>query len=187
MASLIFFFISSILCFRSVSENPFTCNIRICLTIVDFPDSPAPSSSSRCVARYTCLSFCNCLLIWSLRRFWLFVSSEPLASDCFDPAEPKQPIAVHEAHQQVAPPSCGVSGDSAPLVSPLWASLKLVVYVYKRAVFLAVLFPLITFPKWNGNVCAFIVLCMCVLTRKDFAFLKKIKIVTGWNGCQNIW
>lgn len=25
--------------------NPFTCNILICLTIVDFPDSPAPKNA----------------------------------------------------------------------------------------------------------------------------------------------
>lgn len=54
IASRIFFLMSSIFCFRSVSENPFTCNIRICLTIVDLPDSPAPSKSNRCVALYTC-------------------------------------------------------------------------------------------------------------------------------------
>lgn len=50
IASRIFFLMSSIFCLRSVSEKPFTCNIRICLTIVDLPDSPAPSKSNRCVA-----------------------------------------------------------------------------------------------------------------------------------------
>lgn len=124
MASRIFFLISSIFCLRSVSEKPFTCNIRICLTMVDLPDSPAPSNSSRCVARYTCLSFCNCFVIASLRRFWLFVSSELLfVSVCLDPADPKQPIATNGVHQQVAEFSGDVSGDSVPLVSPLRASL----------------------------------------------------------------
>lgn len=51
IASRMFFLISSIFCLRSVSENPFTCNIRICFTIVDLPDSPAPSKSNLCVAR----------------------------------------------------------------------------------------------------------------------------------------
>lgn len=119
-----FFLMSSILSLRSLSENPLTCNIRICLTIVDLPDSPAPSSSSRCVARYTCLSFCSCLVMASLRRFCVLVSSESLASDCFDPADPKQPIAAQGAHQQVVPPSGGASGDSASLFSPLRASLR---------------------------------------------------------------
>ena len=77
MASLMFFFMSSIFCFRSLrikyewwvtwvtfffqtyfwavrstysSLNPFTCNILICFTIVLLPDSPAPSSSNRWVA-----------------------------------------------------------------------------------------------------------------------------------------
>uniref|UniRef100_A0A8W7P832 Uncharacterized protein n=1 Tax=Anopheles coluzzii TaxID=1518534 RepID=A0A8W7P832_ANOCL len=102
---------SSIFCFRSLSENPFTCNILICFTMVDLPDSPAPSSNSLC------------RVIASLRRFWLLVSSELFESDCFDPAEPKQPIADQGAHQQVAPPSGDVSGDSAPRASPLRASV----------------------------------------------------------------
>lgn len=38
----------------SASLKPLMCNIRICFTIVLFPLSPAPSSSSRCVARMTC-------------------------------------------------------------------------------------------------------------------------------------
>lgn len=59
----------------------------------------------------------------SLRRFWLLVSSELFESDCFDPADPKQPIADQGAHQQVAPPSGDVSGDSAPRASPFRASL----------------------------------------------------------------
>lgn len=75
----------------------------------------------------TCLSFCSCLVIASLRRFWLFESSELLESFCLELAEPKQPIAENGAHQHVvvdeAPPS-GVSGDSVvPLASPLRARL----------------------------------------------------------------
>lgn len=69
----------------------------------------------------TCLSFCNCFVIASLRFFWLFVSSVPsVPAVCFELADPKQPIADHEAHQQVvAPPSGEFSGDSVvPLGSP---------------------------------------------------------------------
>lgn len=143
MASRIFFLISSIFCFRSVSENPLTCNIRICLTMVDLPDSPAPSSNRRCVARYTCLSFCSCFVIASLRRFWLFVSSVLLFdSVCFDPAEPKQPIATNGVHQQVAAFSGDVSGDSVPLVSPLRASLISLFYT-PSSVFVKYEYPLL--------------------------------------------
>lgn len=68
----------------------------------------------------------------SLRRFWLLVSSELFESDCFDPADPKQPIADQGAHQQVAaPPSGDVSGDSAPRASPFRASLAEVRLVYR--------------------------------------------------------
>lgn len=67
----------------------------------------------------------------SLRRFWLFVSSELFESDCFDPADPKQPIADQGAHQQVAPPSGDVSGDSAPRASPFRASLTEVRLFYR--------------------------------------------------------
>lgn len=68
----------------------------------------------------------------SLRRFWLLVSSELFESDCFDPADPKQPIADQGAHQQVAaPPSGDVSGDSAPRASPFRASLAEVRLFYR--------------------------------------------------------
>lgn len=68
----------------------------------------------------------------SLRRFWLLVSSELFESDCFDPADPKQPIADQGAHQQVAaPPSGDVSGDSAPRASPFRASLAEVRLLYR--------------------------------------------------------
>lgn len=67
----------------------------------------------------------------SLRRFWLLVSSVLFESDCFDPADPKQPIADQGAHQQVAPPSGDVSGDSAPRASPFRASLAEVRLFYR--------------------------------------------------------
>lgn len=44
IASRMFFLMSSIFCLRSSSLKPLTCRIRICFTIVLFPDSPAPGS-----------------------------------------------------------------------------------------------------------------------------------------------
>ena len=74
---------------------------------------------------FTCLSFCSCLVIASLRLFWLFESSELLESVCFELAEPKQPIADQGVHQQAADdaPSGDVSGDSVPRASPFLASI----------------------------------------------------------------
>lgn len=112
IASRIFFLMSSIFCLFSVSLKPLTCNILICLTIVDFPDSPAPSNSSRCVARYTCLSFCNCRVMASLRLFWDLESSDvcPL-----EPWEPKQPMAhARGPHQQPPPPSAPTAPPAPP-------------------------------------------------------------------------
>lgn len=54
--------------------KPLTCSIRICLTIVLFPDSPAPNSSSRWVARYICLSFWSCFSIFLLASLCCFSS-----------------------------------------------------------------------------------------------------------------
>lgn len=116
MASRIFFFISSIFCNFSGLLNPFTCNIRICLTTVDFPDSPAPNRSSRWVARYTCLSFCSCLLIWLLIRFWVRLSSAPPAA-CCESLLPKQPMAAKEDHQHPAPFSAALGPHSGPVAT----------------------------------------------------------------------
>ena len=56
-----FLLISAIFCFFSSSvKGVSSCRIRICFTSVDLPDSPAPSSSSRCVALYVRLSFSIC-------------------------------------------------------------------------------------------------------------------------------
>ena len=61
MESLMFLLISAIFCFFSSSvKGVSSCRIRICFTSVDLPDSPAPSSSSRCVALYVRLSFSIC-------------------------------------------------------------------------------------------------------------------------------
>lgn len=112
MASRMFFLMSSIFCRFSVSLKPLTCRIRICLTMVDLPDSPAPSSSSRCVARYTCLSFCSCRVMASLRLFCDLESSEvcPL-----EPCEPKQPMAhARGPHQQPPPPSAPTAPPAPP-------------------------------------------------------------------------
>lgn len=117
MASRMFFLMSSIFCRFSVSLKPFTCKILICLTMVDLPDSPAPSKSNRCVARYTCLSFCNCLVIASLRRFCDLESSEvwPL-----EPCEPKQPMAhARGPHQQPPPPSAPTAPPPWPVACPV--------------------------------------------------------------------
>lgn len=76
----------------------------------------------------TCLSFCSCFVIASLRRFWLLESSELFESACLELAEPKQPIADQGAHQQAddVPPSGDVSGDSVvPRASPLRASINI--------------------------------------------------------------
>ena len=89
----------------------------------------------------------------SLRRFWLFESSELLASDCLELAEPKQPIAENGVHQQAvvedAPPSGAVSGDSVvPLDSALRASLQVTLRVFSlfpRFYFVAVLFSFLRF------------------------------------------
>lgn len=108
-----FFFMSSIFWRFSRSLNPLTCKILICLTIVDFPDSPAPNSNNRCVARYTCLSFCSCLLIWSLIRFCDLVSSAAGVASLL----PKQPMAAREDHQQPAPFSAAPGPHSGPPVA----------------------------------------------------------------------
>lgn len=113
MASRIFFFISSIFCRFSRSLNPLTCSILICLTIVDLPDSPAPKSNNRCVARYTCLSFCSCLLIWSLILFCDLVSSAAGVESLL----PKQPMAAREDHQQPAPFSAAPGPHSGPVAT----------------------------------------------------------------------
>lgn len=76
----------------------------------------------------TCLSFCSCFVIASLRRFWLLESSVLFESACFELAEPKQPIADQGAHQHAddVPPSGDVSGDSVvPRASPLRASINI--------------------------------------------------------------
>lgn len=108
-----FFFMSSIFCRFSRSLNPLTCKILICLTIVDFPDSPAPKSNNRCVARYTCLSFCSCLLIWSLILFCDLVSSAAGVESLL----PKQPMAAREDHQQPAPFSAAPGPHSGPVAT----------------------------------------------------------------------
>lgn len=74
IASLMLFLISWIFCFFSSALKPLTCSIRICLTIVLFPDSPAPNSSSRWVARYICLSFWSCFSIFLLASLCCFSS-----------------------------------------------------------------------------------------------------------------
>lgn len=116
MASRIFFLISSIFCIFSRSLNPLTWRIRICLTIVDFPDSPAPKSRRRWVARYTCLSFCSCLLIWLLIRFCARLSSAPPAA-CCESLLPKQPMAAREDHQHPAPFSAALGPHSGPVAT----------------------------------------------------------------------
>lgn len=113
MASRMFFFISSIFWRFSRSLNPLTCKILICLTIVDFPDSPAPKSNNRCVARYTCLSFWSCLLIWSLILFCDLVSSAAGVESLL----PKQPMAAREDHQQPAPFSAAPGPHSGPVAT----------------------------------------------------------------------
>lgn len=124
MASRMFFLMSSIFCFFSRSLKPFTCRILICLTIVDFPDSPAPKRSSRCVALYTCLSFWSCLLIWSLIRFWERLSSAPPAA-CWESLLPKQPMAAREDHQQPAPFSAAPGAHSGPVATVAVVLLEL--------------------------------------------------------------
>lgn len=112
MASRMFFLMSSIFWRFSVSLKPLTCKILICLTMVDLPDSPAPRSSRRCVARYTCLSFWSCRVMASLRRFCDLESSEvcPL-----EPCDPKQPMAhARGPHQQPPPPSAPTAPPPPP-------------------------------------------------------------------------
>lgn len=115
MASRIFFLISSIFWSFSLSLNPLTWRIRICFTIVDLPDSPAPSNRRRWVARYTCLSFCSCLLIWLLIRFCVRLSSAPAA--CCESLLPKQPMAAREDHQHPAPFSAALGPHSGPVAT----------------------------------------------------------------------
>lgn len=116
MASRMFFLMSSIFRHFSLSLKPWTCRMRICLTIVDLPDSPAPSNSSRCVARYTCLSILSCLLIRSLMRFFSRLSSAPPAA-CCESLLPKQPMAAREDHQQPAPFSAAPGPHSGPVAT----------------------------------------------------------------------
>lgn len=111
------------------ARSPILATIPICQCVHDSaqPSNPIDRVPLLHIALHTafltCLSFCSCRVMASLRRFWLLVSSELFESDCFDPADPKQPIADQGAHQQVAPPSGDVSGDSAPRASPFRASL----------------------------------------------------------------
>lgn len=72
MESRMFRRMSAIFSRFSVSVNPLMCRMRICLTMVDLPDSPAPSSSRRWVALRIFLSF---LRSWSICLFFFFCSS----------------------------------------------------------------------------------------------------------------